>query len=115
MDKLDIQCDVGGVYDHTKMRFDHHQRSFDQFWTVENTKGKKKDGWNKTKKAEKPQNISKLSSAGLIYKHFGREIIKKVNDLFFKKNLSNKEHDLIYQKVYQALILEIDANDNGVS
>jgi uncharacterized UPF0160 family protein len=102
LDQLDIQCDVGGVYDAPKMRFDHHQRSFDTFWTIENSKGKKKDGWNKTtsKKPEQPSKISKLSSAGLIYKHFGREIIKKVNDLFFKKNLSNKEHDLIYQKVY---------------
>ena len=35
LDKLDIQCDVGGVFDPAKNRFDHHQRTFDQYWMTE--------------------------------------------------------------------------------
>ena len=44
----DIVVDVGGVYDPSKHRYDHHQRGFDEVFG---------NGFN-----------TKLSSAGLIYK-----------------------------------------------
>lgn len=58
LDTLNLICDVGGMYDLATHRFDHHQRSFDTCWEP----GEFHD--------------IKLSSAGLIYKHFGKEIIK---------------------------------------
>ena len=51
-DKLaecDIVVDVGAVYDHAKLRYDHHQREFTETFG---------EGYN-----------TKLSSAGLIYKY----------------------------------------------
>lgn len=53
--KCDIVVDVGSEYDAARLRFDHHQRGFDQ------TLG---EGYK-----------TKLSSAGLVYKHFGREVL----------------------------------------
>jgi uncharacterized UPF0160 family protein len=56
----------------------------------------------------------KLSSAGLVYKYFGKEILTTVLD-----NWSVTHDDdmiqRIYRKVYRNFILEIDAIDNGVS
>lgn len=48
--------DVGGVYDAPARRFDHHQKGFEEVM-----------GGN--------FNSTRLSSAGLVYKHFGREIV----------------------------------------
>merc|ERR1712072_164281 len=47
--ECDIVVDVGGVYDPASLRFDHHQKGFET----------KLDGYDCTK----------LSSAGLVYKH----------------------------------------------
>ncbi|KDP27326.1 hypothetical protein JCGZ_20827 [Jatropha curcas] len=57
LNSLDAVLDVGGVYDPYRYRFDHHQNGFDQVF-----------GHGFT---------TKLSSAGLVYKHFGLEIIAK--------------------------------------
>ena len=48
LDTCDIVVDVGGVYDESKQRFDHHQRGFAEVFG---------HGFN-----------TKLSSAGLVYK-----------------------------------------------
>lgn len=91
IDSGDVVVDVGGVYDPTQNRFDHHQRDFGETFSDEYD--------------------IKLSSAGLVYKHFGREVVQRVSCL-------TKDHpDLeeIYQRVYKKFILPIDAIDNGVS
>lgn len=55
--------------------------------------------------------VTKLSSAGLIYLHFGHRVISQV--------LKTKEDDdvthNIYDKIYENFIQEIDAIDNGIS
>lgn len=56
-DKLDIVCDVGAIYNPEKNRYDHHQKTFTDTW--KNVEG----------------DVTKLSSAGLIYRHFGEEVI----------------------------------------
>ena len=56
-DKLDIVCDVGAIYDPAKQRYDHHQKTFTDTWKNEE------------------DDLTKLSSAGLIYRHFGEEVI----------------------------------------
>jgi uncharacterized UPF0160 family protein len=50
--------DVGATYEPEKNRFDHHQRGFEEVFG---------HGF-----------VTKLSSAGLVYKHFGREIVANV-------------------------------------
>ncbi|CAH1268595.1 C12orf10 [Branchiostoma lanceolatum] len=151
----DIVVDVGGQYDPATHRYDHHQRSF-----------------NETMNSLVPDKpwVTKLSSAGLVYLHFGQEIIanmlgekadKKLCNVVYDKEiianmlgekadkkLCNVVYDkvclfvcllvylhfgqeiianmlgekadkklcnVVYDKVYQNLIEEIDAIDNGVS
>ncbi|KAL0296402.1 UNVERIFIED_CONTAM: hypothetical protein Sradi_6692300 [Sesamum radiatum] len=53
----DAVLDLGGVYDASRDRYDHHQKGFEEVFG---------HGFN-----------TKLSSAGLVYKHFGKEIIAK--------------------------------------
>lgn len=86
----DIVVDVSGKYDGVKY-FDHHQREFDTTFN-ENYK-------------------TKLSSAGLVYKHFGKEIIKGV----LKLEDGNPNIELLYDKIYKEFVESLDANDNGIS
>ncbi|XP_019646839.1 PREDICTED: UPF0160 protein MYG1, mitochondrial-like [Branchiostoma belcheri] len=93
----DVVVDVGGKYDPATHRYDHHQRTFTE--TMHSLV------------PEKPW-VTKLSSAGLVYLHFGHEIIANaLGDRGDDKKLCN----VVYDKVYQNLIEEIDAIDNGIS
>jgi len=91
LDTLDCLIDVGSVYDPTKHRYDHHQRGF--FLTLDD------------------DHTTKLSTAGLIYKHFGREIICNILGL----NSDSPNIDAIYNWVYKNFIESIDAIDNGIA
>ena len=87
--KCDIVVDVGAVYDPATHRYDHHQREFTGVL----------EGYN-----------TKLSSAGLVYKHFGRSILKKV--------LDTQDEALVetcFQKLYKGFVEHIDGIDNGIS
>lgn len=53
----------------------------------------------------------KLSSAGLIYHHFGHEIIAAQTKL----EPDHPDVKAIFQKVYENFVREIDAIDNGVN
>jgi uncharacterized UPF0160 family protein len=78
----------------------------------------------------KPWTI-KLSSAGLVYVHFGKQVIERilihlnVDDLasktsderveMFKENSDlSKLVDILFDKMYDQFVKEIDAIDNGV-
>lgn len=54
---------------------------------------------------------TKLSSAGLVYLHYGRQLIAQM--------LGSKEEDkvtgTIYDKIYETFVEEVDAIDNGIS
>lgn len=96
----DIVVDVGGVYDPTKHRYDHHQRGFDH--TISTVRPD----------IAKDRNI-KLSSAGLVYAHFGFEVIKEIlatEDCIY----TPEDLERIYMSIYDGFIEEIDAIDNGV-
>ncbi|KAK7317101.1 hypothetical protein RJT34_01052 [Clitoria ternatea] len=91
LESLDALVDVGGVYDPKRNRFDHHQTGFHQVFS---------HGF-----------ATKLSSAGLVYKHFGLEIIAKVLGL-------DQEHPHVHQLypvIYRNFVEAIDATDNGVN
>eukprot|EP00455_Lapot_gusevi_P049474 TRINITY_DN7021_c0_g1_i3.p1 TRINITY_DN7021_c0_g1~~TRINITY_DN7021_c0_g1_i3.p1 ORF type:complete len:377 (-),score=91.50 TRINITY_DN7021_c0_g1_i3:74-1069(-) len=91
LESLPVICDVGGVYDPARHRYDHHQRGFDQTFDE--------------------KHHTKLSSAGLIYKHFGREIIASELGAEAAPQLV----ELVYQRIYDSFIEAIDGVDNGVS
>jgi len=55
---MDIIIDVGRIYDPTRNKFDHHFKSFKDKY-VENAR-------------------THMSSAGMIYKWFGKEIIQSM-------------------------------------
>ncbi|EOQ98801.1 UPF0160 protein [Wallemia ichthyophaga EXF-994] len=91
LNQMDIVVDVGDVYDHDKKRYDHHYRGFNEVF-----------GHNHN---------TKLSSAGLIYKHYGKKIIS--GHLGWNED---EERTLqIWLKVYREFIEALDAIDNGVS
>ncbi|EDO18446.1 hypothetical protein Kpol_1032p40 [Vanderwaltozyma polyspora DSM 70294] len=88
----DIVVDVSGKYDGIKF-FDHHQREFYETFS-ENYK-------------------TKLSSAGLVFKHFGRDIISSI--LTGNASMDSNKLDILYERVYKNFVEAIDANDNGIN
>ncbi|XP_041467211.1 MYG1 exonuclease-like isoform X3 [Lytechinus variegatus] len=92
----DIVVDVGGVYDPSRHRYDHHQRSFSDTMNSLNP--------------ELPWTI-KLSSAGLVYYHFGKQVISTTLDL----SPDDPDVTSIYNKVYENFLQEVDAIDNGIN
>ncbi|KAL1951966.1 hypothetical protein VTO73DRAFT_1115 [Trametes versicolor] len=91
LNTCDIVVDVGGVYDEKTQRFDHHQRGFEEIFG---------HGFS-----------TKLSSAGLVYKHFGKQII--ANRLQLREDEPKVE--TLWLKLYKEYIEAIDAIDNGIS
>lgn len=87
----DVVIDVGGEYEPGKQRFDHHQRGFGEVFG---------HGFS-----------TKLSSAGLVYKHYGRAIAAQ------RMGLPEDHADVtaVWLEVYRSFIEAVDANDNGVN
>lgn len=95
---LHTVVDVGDVYDPARNRFDHHQRSFATTF---------------------PGRPTKLSSAGLVYMHFGRTIlaqelaaIRSVDTSSVSEN--DPDIETVYPQLYESFVEAIDANDNGI-
>ncbi|KAL8593805.1 hypothetical protein ACOMHN_064002 [Nucella lapillus] len=96
LEQCDVVVDVGGVFDPDSHRYDHHQRSFTE--TMSSLRPAKR--W-----------VTKLSSAGLVYMHFGHRILAHLLD----RPASDPVTDLIYDKVYDNFVEEVDAIDNGIN
>ncbi|XP_031830224.1 MYG1 exonuclease isoform X2 [Nomia melanderi] len=96
LNPCDLVVDVGGKYDPSSHRYDHHMRDFKE--SVSTVIKKPGYDWK-----------MKLSSAGLIYCHFGHEIIKQLSP-----NLSDNDVEKIFKRIYDTFIQEIDGIDNGV-
>ena len=95
LEPLDIVIDVGGTYDHALLRYDHHQRGYDERFD----QGKEgKDG-----------RCTKLSASGLVYRHYGRQVIQE-----FYPKISDDHLELAYKKLYNSLLEALDAIDTGV-
>lgn len=88
--------DVGGEYDPSQNRYDHHQRSFaDTF----------------------PGRPTRLSSAGLVYLHFGRGIVARRLGQPDNEGAEDAESEpvgLVWRKLYETFIEALDAHDNGI-
>lgn len=90
LDEADVVVDVGGVYDPATGRFDHHQREFDLFFSQE-------------------YHGERMSAAGLVYRHFGREVLRHL----FPQVSATRDFEWLYQYIYRYYIRVIDAIDNG--
>ncbi|KYN19208.1 PREDICTED: UPF0160 protein MYG1, mitochondrial isoform X1 [Trachymyrmex cornetzi] len=97
LDTCDIVVDVGGEYDPSRHRYDHHMREFQESMSTV----MKKPGYDWT---------IRLSSAGLIYCHFGHEILRNI----LSNITEDRIIDEIFKKIYDTLIKEIDGIDNGI-
>jgi len=102
--------DVGGEYDAARNRYDHHQRGFTTTF---------------------PGRDTKLSSAGLVFLHFGRAIIAQRLSAQKQKQTQeggedkpaaaapvaedSPEVELLHRKLYEGFIEALDAHDNGIS
>lgn len=112
LEPLQIVIDVGGSYDHEKLRYDHHQRGF--FETVDGVNETFRDGGNPA--VTGPENATgafktKLSAAGLVYKHYGKELLTVMYP-----ELTSDEAAMawVYNKMYKDFMEGLDANDNGI-
>ncbi|KAJ1372294.1 hypothetical protein KIN20_034413 [Parelaphostrongylus tenuis] len=94
LEKCDVVVDVGGVYDHLKRRYDHHQRQF-----------------NETMQTLGVLDFNtKLSSAGLVYAHYGKQLIAEI----IGSSHEDKLVGILYRKLYESFVEAIDAIDNGI-
>lgn len=94
--ECDIVVDVGGEFDPKSHRYDHHQRTFSESFhslCPEKT-------W-----------VTKLSSAGLVYLHFGRRLLSQLTQL----KEDDRQLEVLYDKLYENFVEEVDAVDNGIS
>eukprot|EP01024_Parvocaulis_polyphysoides_P010503 TRINITY_DN13592_c1_g4_i2.p1 TRINITY_DN13592_c1_g4~~TRINITY_DN13592_c1_g4_i2.p1 ORF type:complete len:334 (-),score=61.10 TRINITY_DN13592_c1_g4_i2:536-1537(-) len=89
--EADVVLDVGGIYSPDEQRFDHHQAGFNENFG---------HGFK-----------TKLSSAGLVYKHYGREVLKNI----LKIPEDDKNVEIMYLTMYQRFIEAVDAIDNGIN
>lgn len=102
--------DVGGEHDAQRHRYDHHQRGFAVTF---------------------PGRHTKLSSAGLVWAHFGLEVVR--GEMAAAATAAKEEEgdedseggatadavaetntDLIWRRVYSSFIEALDAHDNGI-
>ena len=97
--QCDIVVDVGGIIDPKNNRFDHHMKEFKEVLDEK----------------DEELNKIKLSSAGLVWKYLGIEIL---NNVLKSANLleQNKNHiNEIFKKIYLDFIMGVDGIDNGVT
>lgn len=90
--KCHTVVDVGGQYDPSTNRYDHHQRSFSTTF---------------------PSRPTKLSSAGLVYLHFGKALVRQ--KLALDEDADAPEVDIVWKKLYESFVEALDAHDNGIS
>jgi uncharacterized UPF0160 family protein len=95
LNKADLVCDVGGIYDPATHRYDHHMKEF-------------------THNFDEKMKI-KMSSAGLIFKHLGMEIIENILKAWNIHEENKENIQKIYDKVYLNFIAYVDGADNGIN
>jgi uncharacterized UPF0160 family protein len=96
--------DVGAVYDHARGLYDHHQKEF-----------------TGTMQTARREFRTRLSSAGLVYKHFGTEIIAAYADFCVRAGRLDlavaqdpATAPTVFDALYKGFVEHIDGGDNGV-
>ena len=85
-----VVVDVGAEYRPSAHRYDHHQRGFFETFDAEHK--------------------TKLSSAGLVWKHFGKDILAA----HMQCADSDERIPTLYRKMYDDFVEAIDGHDNGI-
>lgn len=101
LNECDIVVDVGSVFDAQLLRFDHHQKTFQE--TLSTLRPELGDKWT-----------VRLSSAGLIYTYYGEEVIRQIIKNAGHEDITDECLHKVFLKVYEYFIQEIDGIDNGV-
>ncbi|EOD27428.1 hypothetical protein EMIHUDRAFT_418635, partial [Emiliania huxleyi CCMP1516] len=109
---LTIVIDVAGLYDHDQLRYDHHQRGFFETFDGEN-KAARDGGRPDVTGPDSATGVfkTKLSASGLVYKHYGREILCALHPTL---RSSPDALEWVYTKMYRDFMEGLDANDNGI-
>lgn len=114
----EVIFDIGGIYDHDKKRYDHHQRGFSEVFTYDDDdNGGDNEG---SSKAEEPGNGDsvpiKMAASGLIWRHYGKRIIAELWPKDYPSvPLTDANVERVYIRVYKTFIRVVDAGDNGIS
>jgi uncharacterized UPF0160 family protein len=86
---------VGGEYNHSELKYDHHQTPYDEKFVY----------------SHEGECCTNLSASGLIYKHYGMEVIQTI----YPALKDEKENsDWVFNKMYKSFMEAIDAIDTGV-
>ena len=101
---LTIVIDVAGTYDHDLLRYDHHQRGFFETFDGENKAAK--DGGRPD--VTGPETATgefktKLSASGLVYKHYGREVLIRLHPSL---SANPDALDWVYRKMYDDVMMK---------
>ena len=87
IEQADVALDVGGVYDNTKLRYDHHQKDF----------------------LDVHEGTSiKLAACGLIWRHYGTCLITKLHP-----ELDVEQVKSLWQSADETICCPVDMQDNG--
>ncbi len=92
IDEGDIIIDVGKIYDSENNKFDHHQEDCNELFYEKS-------------------NIP-MSSVGMVYKKYGKSYLNKL--LSIESSIDYID-DNLYNEVYENIIKEVDAIDNGIN
>ena len=103
LSECDIVVDVGAKYIPEKDLLDHHQREFQL------NLSDIRPEFSSYKWACR----TRLSSAGLVYAHYGEQVLKQLTEYENLKDDQDYQKGL-YKFVYENLMEEVDAVDNGV-
>ena len=94
LNKCDLVFDIGGIYDHSQKKYDHHQRGYFETFS--------------------PNHTIKLCGCGLLYKHYGNEIIRNAIESLHLEPLSEDQIEVLKYLLYDNFFAAIDADDNGI-
>jgi uncharacterized UPF0160 family protein len=116
--ECDIVVDVGGIFDHETKRYDHHQRFeferifnqwiFSTFNETMNSLGVQMTG------AHPLNYTTKLSSAGLVYAYYGKEVIRGILERNGDLTVNEDSLEFYYDQLYKEFVESVDAVDNGI-
>lgn len=110
--KCDIVIDVGGIYDHAQLKYDHHQRDYEERFEPRRRVRGGGGGGGEEEEKTKVLRCTKLSASGLIYRHYGRDVLgAHYPDVLTR---GSPELEWTYHQLYDSFMEAIDAIDTGV-
>ncbi|KAI6238828.1 hypothetical protein M3Y99_00639700 [Aphelenchoides fujianensis] len=110
LEKCEIVVDVGAKFDPKTKRFDHHQKEFEE--TMQTLSVQQKEG--RLKCGDGLAYDTRLSSAGLIYAFYGKQMLRRVLENNGAHRLKDENVDFYFDRMYRNFVEAVDAVDNGI-